>query len=180
MTSSSTQLRNELEYQQLRVLLLICDVSSLPGATGSVDSLTKLAKLDFIARYPDTADTISAALDGTHLLESPTVEAKLERPMIRHRFGPWDDTYYPVVGALVGRGLIRYRRGPRNSVVMQPTPAGKKLAEKVSASDNWGVVAAMYSEVARRFGNRSGNQLKDAIYAALPNAMDVAHRTELN
>ena len=54
--------------------------------------------------------------------------------MTRYKYGPWDDRYYPVIGALVGRGLLRYTRGRRGSVALAPTPAGRALARQLAAA----------------------------------------------
>ncbi|MEV8168851.1 hypothetical protein AB0O70_13065 [Microbacterium paraoxydans] len=99
--------------------------------------------------------------------------------MIRHKFGPWDDSYYPVIGALVARGLARYVRAKNRAVGVALTKAGNDLYDKLRSLDAWGDVVIEADVVAAEFGHLSGNKLKDAIYEALPQALDVPHRTEL-
>src|SRR5262245_31422507 len=135
-------LREDLAYHQARVLLLIDAVSQSPGHAGKLDGLTKLAKLDFLLRYPALAPSVLDGLDPAdarlHVsprdLDQPT---NVEAPMIRYKYGPWDDRYYPVIGALVGRGLIRYARGRQGSVALVPTPEGRRLVAALAVSENW-------------------------------------------
>ena len=53
-------------------------------------------------------------------------------PMTRYKYGPWDDKYYPVIGALICRGLLRYSPGRRGSVALAPTREGRALAEDLA------------------------------------------------
>ncbi|WP_280303082.1 hypothetical protein [Nocardia abscessus] len=45
-------LREDLAYHQARVLLLVAAVCAADGHSKKLDGLTKLAKLDFLLRYP--------------------------------------------------------------------------------------------------------------------------------
>jgi len=113
----SAVLAEDLEHQQLRILALINAVgwfaAMRAGSTGSLKSL----RLDFIARYPELETQIAQALLGSESVEPsiPEFSTLTAAPMIRYRYGPWDDRYYPVLGALVGRGLVRYAKGKRRS-----------------------------------------------------------------
>ena len=176
----TAMLSEDLEHQQLRVLLLIGAVSKVPGNGNKLDGLTKLAKLDFIARYQEAEPSVAAKLSGDTATTSHKSSISITTtPMIRYRYGPWDDRYYPVIGALVGRGLVCYTRGKRGSVAMSVTALGRKIIQQLEKDDLWAPVAARYMSVADRFGARSGNSLKEAVYAALPELMDVPLGTEL-
>lgn len=178
---SSGLLAEDLEHQQLRVLALISAVAAVPGNANRLDGLTKLAKLDFIARYPGLEPEINQALFGhaAGALGSTSSPSLTAAPMIRYRYGPWDDRYYPVIGALVGRGLVRFSKGKRGAVGMSLTPLGKKLAKLLESDMAWSPVLARYREVADRFGGQNGTSLKEAIYKALPNLMNTPFGTEL-
>ena len=170
--------REDLLHQQLRVLLLVNAVAQLPGNAGKLDGLTKLAKLDFIARYPALAAKICREL-GIEEVAIVSVSAPTASPMVRYRYGPWDDQYYPVIGALVGRGLSRYAAGRKGSVGLAPTASGRELEARLRSDPEWAEIASHYDEIARTFGTLSGNKLKQAIYAALPELLDMPYRTEL-
>ncbi|GEA84817.1 MULTISPECIES: hypothetical protein [Cellulomonas] len=169
--------QEDLLHQQLRVLLLVTAVAKEPGNAGKLDGLTKLAKLDFIARYPNLAGNVARELG----IDSPDVGGSppTATPMIRYRYGPWDDQYYPVIGALVGRGLVRYAAGRKGSVGLAPTAAGIEIAARMRKEPSWAQVASHYDQVARAFGGLTGNKLKQAIYSALPELHDMPYRTEL-
>lgn len=174
-------LREDLAYHQARVLLLVTAVAAEQGHKRKLDGLTKLAKLDFLLRYPALASTVLDPLDPhdrrLHLadedIHDPTA---VEAPMTRYKYGPWDDRYYAIIGALVGRGLVRYTPGVRSSVALVPTPAGRKLAAEMATSDQWADVADRSRAIAEASSGLTGNTLKELIYQRLAELMDRPHR----
>jgi hypothetical protein len=174
-------LRDDLAYHQARVLLLVDSVAGTHGHAGKIDGLTKLAKLDFLLRYPALAPEVLDRLDPAdarlHLSgEDSAQPADVEAPMTRYKYGPWDDRYYPVIGALVGRGLLRYSRGRRGSVALAPTPAGRALARQLGSASEWADVSDRSLAIAEASSGLSGNALKDLIYQRLALLMDRPHR----
>lgn len=174
-------LQQDIAYHQLRVLLLVAAVASHPGHARKMDGLTKLAKLDFLVRYPALApivlDGLSSQSPGLHLSHSDrTQPTEVESPMVRYKYGPWDDRYYPVIGALVGRGLLRYSRGRRGSVALVPTPQGRKLAHALEMSVQWAQVSDRAKSVSDASVGLTGNALKDLIYQRLPSLMNRQQR----
>lgn len=172
---------DDLAYHQARILLLVAAVAAEPGHNRKLDGLTKLAKLDFLVRYPALAsvilDDLSAGDTRMHLeeheLAAPT---EVDDPMTRYKFGPWDDRYYPVIGALVSRGLIRYVKGRRGSVALTATPAGKRLASELTMDPLWGTLSDRCLAVAKASTGMSGNAIKERIYDRLAELMDRPHR----
>src|SRR3954453_8656691 len=96
--------------------------------------------------------------------------------MVRYKYGPWDDRYYPVVGALVSRGLLKYVRGRRGSVALAPTASSQRLAAELSADANWREIADRCEAVAQASAGLTGNALKERIYERLADLMDGPHR----
>ena len=171
---------DDLAYHQLRVLLLVTSVAEEPAHNRKLDGLTKLAKLDFFVRYPALATVVLDELgpDGRmHLTEedllSPTT---VQDPMTRYKYGPWDDRYYPVIGALVARDLLKYGTGQRGSVSLLPTPAGKALAADLAEDAIWRDLADRCAAVAEASRGMTGNALKELIYERLADLMDRPHR----
>jgi hypothetical protein len=171
---------DDLAYHQARVLLLVRAVAGEPGHNRKLDGLTKLAKLDFLVRYPALASLVLDDLDedermhiNDHDVSAPT---EVDDPMTRYKYGPWDDRYYPVIGALVSRGLLRYVKGRRGSVALTVTPTGKRLAEAMAGEALWQDVASRCEAVAQATSGMSGNALKDRIYERLADLMDRPHR----
>lgn len=176
-----TEMVEDLAYHQSRVLLLVLAVAREPGNAGKLDGLTKLAKLDFLVRYPALApvvlDELEADTPELHLTRADISEpTNVADPMTRYKYGPWDDKYYPVIGALVGRGLVKYSAGRRGSVALVPTEAGRALAADLLGDPTWTEVGDQCAAVARASAGMSGSALKDRIYERLAELMDRPHR----
>jgi hypothetical protein len=174
-------LRDDLAYHQARVLLLVTAIAAARGHQGKIDGLTKLAKLDFLLRYPALAALVLDRLDPAdpQLRLSPEEIAEptnAEAPMTRYKYGPWDDRYYPVIGALVGRGLLRYAQNRRGSVALTPTSRGKALAAQMAAVSDWADIADRSRAIAEASSGMTGNTLKNLIYERLASLMDRPHR----
>lgn len=59
---------------------------------GRIDGLTKLAKLDFFARYPDFFLAARRAIEdkGASEPSAPSSSSEaVESAMVRHHYGPW-------------------------------------------------------------------------------------------
>ena len=69
------QERRDANYHQARILLLI---DAFAGRTGSMDGLTKLAKLDFLLRYPAFLERLADSVEGLDLGEEsrPTAQER--------------------------------------------------------------------------------------------------------
>jgi hypothetical protein len=168
-------------YHQGRVLLLI---DAMAGKSGMLDGLTKLAKLDFLLRYPvflkqlaDSGKVRGLILDSN---TSPTREEEraVESRMIRYKYGPWDDRYYVIIGALVGRSLVEYVPG-HGRVALRPTEGGHAIATVLASDPAWSRTAARCAVLHKAFARTSGNALKDLIYQELPDVVDRPHRMEI-
>jgi hypothetical protein len=153
-------------------LLLLLDAFTRSG--GRLDGLTKLAKLDFLLRYPLFLERLLdvRGLMWPHGL-TPLASERMgvESRMIRYKYGPWDDRYYTLVGALIGRGLAELAPGGKGSLALRVTATGRETADKLAATDAWGITAGRASFLKRNF-NLSGNQLKQMIYRELPDVVD--------
>ncbi|MFI9811583.1 hypothetical protein [Saccharothrix variisporea] len=169
------RLRMESDYHQARLLLLL---SGFTEPLESFTGLTKLVKLDFLLRYP--AMTRRLLPEDTQWPDDsqPTRDEMLavESRMIRYRYGPWDDRYYPMLGALVGRGLLVFTGGRRFAA--RVTPAGRRLARQLAEMPEWRTTSARVSLLRRHF-DFTGEQLKTLIYehlddvAALPQGAEI-------
>jgi hypothetical protein len=124
----------EANYHQARVLILI---NEMAGKSGSLDGLTKLAKLDFLLRYPVFLEELArqGVIANLELPEEtrPSAEERnaVESRMIRYKYGPWDDRYYGIIGQLVGRGLAEYVPS-RGRVALRPTEGGRAVARALA------------------------------------------------
>ncbi len=171
-----TLFQRDRDYHEIRVLLLVNAVAHAHPTPGHVDGLTQLAKLDFLLRYPGLANRALEELrtDDPRLHLSAPDAQNPEAPMRRHRYGPWDERYYTVVGALISRRLLRPGDEGRSRVTLAPTPAGASVNERARATPPWRRVADRCSVIAEAAGHLSGNRLSLLIRAHLPQ-IDTRH-----
>ena len=166
-----------LDYHSARILLLISAFSH--SKRSGIDGLTKLAKLDFLLRYPAMLERLSLVevndMPPTHLRATDDERLAVESRMIRYKYGPWDDRYYPILGMLIGTDLVR-SSGGKGRLRMSATGGGKRIASQLAALPTWRLTAERCEFIAKNF-NTTGNRLKDLIYKNLPDVVDRPHRT---
>ncbi|WP_188283052.1 hypothetical protein [Streptomyces sp. CBMA29] len=175
-TEGRQEEQRESHYHEARVLLLI---SQFTTAKKGLDGLTKLAKLDFLLRYP----ALLERLLNERNLSWPTgaeptrfERIAVESRMTRYKYGPWDQRYYSVLGSLAARGLITYAGGGRAE--FRVTATGAIAADTLALTDEWAVVAERITLLKKHF-NKTGSALKTLIYERLPDAVDRPWRTEI-
>lgn len=150
-----------------RVLLLL-DTFSTPSGE-SLDGLTKLAKLDFLLRYPAFLDALKDRLDIRDDEWQPARDVDrlaVTDPMVKYKYGPWDKRYYALIGSLVGRGLAEYSEG-RGRVTLRVTAQGNRAAAAIRQTREWEGTTRRTAALRRHF-DIPGSQLKDLIYDNFP------------
>jgi hypothetical protein len=168
--------RRETHYHEARVLLLI-DRFTTPKK--GLDGLTKLAKLDFLLRYPAMLERLLAEQGGSWpsgTEPSPPERLAVESRMTRYKYGPWDQRYYSVLGSLAARGLITYSGSGRTE--FRVTEDGARAARSLAATPEWSVMHQRTALLKKSF-NKSGSALKNMIYERLPEAVDRPWRTDI-
>jgi hypothetical protein len=121
-----------------RVLILIEAFSGSPAKPQSLEGRVKLAKLDFLVRYPKYLARVLErrnASSGAVAAVDPEPNPLQER-MIRYRYGPWDPSYYAVLGSLIGRGLVEpipFARG----IAYRITARGRSLVASLLKDETW-------------------------------------------
>lgn len=169
----------ESDYHQARLLLLI---GTLAGESGSIDGLTKIAKTDFLLRYPVFLERLNASINlpglRPEIAPDNNEREAVESRMIRYKYGPWDDKYYSIIGGLVGRGLIEmFPRGKTFGVRL--TPGGAAIYNVLQLDPSWRIVSARCKFIKEHYGRFSGNRIKNLVYENLPDVVDRAHRQEI-
>ncbi|WP_157993146.1 hypothetical protein [Streptomyces sp. Go-475] len=166
---------------ETRLLLLIDGFSRKRGGeVRSLEGRVKLAKLDFLLRYPKhlvrVLESIGVGAPDSDLLNLQ--EAPLDSRMMRYRYGPWDPSYYAVLGSLIGRGLVKVEPLPRTSGLgYSTTSIGASLASELSKDESFSVINARI-KVLRRHLDKSGSTLKDYLYK-LPEVADSTWHEEI-
>lgn len=168
MPEPLVQLRRELFQPTLegeaRLLILIQAFSDRP--TG-LDGRTKLAKLDFLLRYPAFFVRAMAeeAPEETHELAKDADET-VETRMIRYRYGPWDPAYFTLIGRLVARRLVRPVR-TKYGIGLIATSEGQRVAERLAATEPWRSTSQR-AALLKVYFDKSGDTLKKFVYKHFP------------
>lgn len=163
--------RTELDdnLHMARLLMLLAAGTNRDGKAKPIDGVTKLAKLDFLLRYPNCleralrASNKSTAPARINEFERTTIESK----MVRFRYGPWDHRYRRWIALLVSKGLLHAWVEGR-TVKIQLTERGQQSAAQLSDSEDLHDISDRAKLVVRSFGSMSGTALKDFVYATFP------------
>lgn len=160
-----------------RILLLLHAHSR--GRSKPIDGLTKLAKLDFLLRYPNSLERALKA-EG-HQAEEAKLDdferTTIETKMIRFRYGPWDHRYRRWIALLASRGLATvYLKGKTVNVVL--TEEGERVAMKLEVGP-MKKLSDRAKVVSRRFGSQSGTALKNFVYETFPELTDMKWGEEI-
>jgi hypothetical protein len=169
---------NGSDYHIARLLVLLRHFA--PAGKKPLVGLTKLAKLDFLLRYPSFTDRLLISRGASWPLGSAPIEAEynaVESRMIRYKYGPWDDRYYSLLGCLVGMRLAEVTAKGK-ALTVQLTPEGTMRASALAESADWSVVD-LRALMLKDYFNLTGNKLKEMIYRELPDAVDRPHRSEI-
>ena len=119
------------EFHLARILLLL--KAAAKRSEKPVEGITKLAKLDFLARYPAALSRLLTSLGKkSQAATIPEVERDtIEGAMIRFRYGPWDDRYRKWLALLSARELVSvYQQG--STIHIKLTSFGRDQAEKLA------------------------------------------------
>jgi len=152
---------------EARLLLLLRSESCRRGC--EIDGITKLAKMDFLLRYPVYLERV---LQRTRK-KPPAVEMQpyerdtVESRMIRFRYGPWDPRYRRWIGILVAKGLAGTRVEGR-TVYVRLTDRGSAAASQLAGAKDLQDFGLRCDVISKCVGGMSGSRLKDLIYEVVP------------
>jgi hypothetical protein len=159
------------EHHLGRLLILI--MSAGGKNKKSIAGIMKLAKLDFLLRYPNCLERVLRAqgLNQEEAQVKPFEKNSIEAKMIRFKYGPWDDRYRRWIGLLVGKGLATtYLTG--RTVYVGLTDKGRDVAQTFKRLDEFHLVV-------RAVGNLSASKLKDFIYQTFPELLTMEWGEEI-
>jgi len=165
-------LDEKIEPHMARVLLLL---RAFGGETGfkPFDGLTKLAKLDFLLRYPYYLEQALNQVKKTkeklaHDYERRSIESK----MIRYRYGPWDPRHRKVINLLIGKGLIEAVEG--KPTLIKLTMKGAETANILRIRDTFSDIVSRVMILSKHF-DWSGTKLKKFIYSTFPEILSLEY-----
>lgn len=149
-------------------LLILIDAFAEDDKSGAVEGLTKLAKLDFLLRYPimleRALEAKSQSIKGVQLEDHERFS--VESQMVRYRFGPWDHRYRVVLNILVSKGLVSISIEGR-TVVITATERGRDCAKQL-ASDQLFEQYSRRAKLLKRHFDMKATNLMQFIYDTFP------------
>lgn len=168
----AADIENSDEFHIARLILLL---NAAAGRSDKpVKGIMKLAKMDFLLRYPNCLCRALKAIGKEAVAqEIPANELNtIEARMIRFRYGPWDKRYRRWIRLLVSKGLV-YTYLDGRTVNVKLTPEGKKVAEQLSDLEEFHTLANISKIVVSAVGSYSATKLKDFIYEVFPEIVDM-------
>ena len=155
------------ELHTARLLLLLNAFAGDEG-DGVIEGLTKLAKLDFLLRYPAMLERALEARGRTtrDVQLEDNERQSVESQMVRYRFGPWDHRYREFLNILIAKGLVTVSIEGRTTVVML-TPQGRAVAERIS-DDPLFEKYVRRAEALKRHFDLTATNLMNFIYDTFP------------
>lgn len=157
----------EFHAGRLLMLLMFCGLD-LPGKR-AIRGRTKLAKLDFLLRYPSylyRALESHGRNDLAKLFEESEIHS-IEASMIRYKYGPWDSRYYDVFAYLSAKGLLEVV--PKAGVdLFILTEQGESAVTALLQDTAFQKLKDRCMIVRKVFGRWSGETLKIFIYRSFP------------
>lgn len=181
---ASIDAENSDDFHLSRLLLLLrsADQRKTTPATKAkaIEGITKLAKLDFLLRYPICLERALQHLerDASEARVLPRERTSIETRMIRFRYGPWDARYRRWLGLLSAKGLINLGIEGR-TVQIGLTEQGRNLADQISAMDVFTELARRSDVTIRAVGNFSATRLKDFVYETVPEIVSMKWGSEI-
>lgn len=172
VVSLASAIEKSDEFHLARLLLLLKAAGGRAGKP--VQGIMKLAKLDFLLRYPNCLARILKELNRTSDAQAiPEAERNtIEAKMIRFRYGPWDKRYRRWIGLLAAKGLAHtYLEG--KTVNVKLTAAGQAIAENLGELDEFQPLVKRSHLIASTVGNFSATKLKDFIYKVFPEIVNM-------
>lgn len=162
---------DDLHLVRLLILLSAADAKCKKPETKSkaVEGITKLAKLDFLLRYPVYLERALIALDKPKERAAvlPRERTTIETKMIRFRYGPWDGRYRRWLSLLSARGLITLAKQGQK-IDLGLTDRGRELAEALGREHMFTDWQIRSKVVVDAVGNMAAVRLKDFVYKIVP------------
>lgn len=148
-------------------LLILLDAFAGRSGGHAIEGLTKLAKLDFLLRYPAYLERALEARgvhgSGTDIqdFERNSIEAR----MVRYRYGPWDHRYRRFLNVLVGKGLAEVQDG--RPILIRLTGRGREAAVRLAEGDEYAAIRHRATLLKRHF-DLQASTLMDFVYRTFP------------
>ena len=168
---AETESLDDFHLGRLLILLRSSDLRKTTPETKAkaVEGITKLAKLDFLLRYPTCLERALHYVnkDPDQAEVKPRERTSIESKMIRFRYGPWDPRYRRWLGLLSARGLVHVKVQGK-TVQIGLTEVGRNLADVFRDDPLYSDLKRRSDVIAKTFGSLPATRLKDFVYDVIP------------
>jgi hypothetical protein len=156
------------DHVHLSRLLILISVFAGDDGIGTIEGLTKLAKLDFLLRYPTYLErALRQRGKPTRRVEVAEHERlSVESSMVRFRYGPWDFRYRRFINLLVAKGLAEVNIKGR-TIEVGLTSTGVEVADRLSNDERFSDIARRARLLKTHF-DYEGTYLMKLIYQMFP------------
>jgi hypothetical protein len=132
LLATLTTLEENEDLHLARILILLYAFAGENGQ-GRVEGLTKLAKLDFLLRYPEYLEKALLVKNAStkKLIIKEHERKSIESTMVRYRYGPWDFRYRKFLNILVAKGLAKVEVEGK-TILIGLSSTGLQVANKLA------------------------------------------------
>ena len=168
---------NKDEISLARLLILI-NILTKEGKN-PIKGITKLVKLDFFLRYPNFLKKALSIKSSEIKYDQSVFEYEnIESHMIRFLYGPWDDKYRVYLNTLYSKNLINIYK-EQNSIKINLSEKGIVQSNQLIKDKNFSLIV-LRSKLLKKNFNKSGNWLKNFIYANFPEIKNMEYGEVIN
>ena len=163
----AASIENDDYFHLARLLVLLREFAGKNNRP--VEGIMKLAKLDFLLRYPNCLARVLKNQNKEKLLNSIPLSDQntIEAHMIRFRYGPWDSRYRKWIAILSGKDLVgTYIKG--RTVFIALTESGQAIAEQLEMLSEYKQLIERSRMIKSCVGSYSATKLKEYIYEVFP------------
>ena len=174
------------EFHEARLLLLLSAAGGRADQPRPVDGIMKVAKMDFLLRYPNCLQRAIAAIKDTDVprfvkaAQIPEEQMNtIEGQMIRYRFGPWDKRYRRWLSILTAKQLATVHKEGR-TIKVQLTVRGREVAKNLADLPEFIPLVERARLVVGAVGHMPATRLKDFIYQTFPEIVGMSLGETIN
>jgi hypothetical protein len=163
-----SDLENNDELHEARLLVLLGAFVGKKGVR-RLNGLTKLAKLDFLLRYPVFLERALRTISGANSEDVDVLDYErqsVESSMVRYRYGPWDFRYRRFINILIAKGLVVVEVQGR-TIHIGLTDAGLAVAQQLVKDEAHNDIANR-SRLLKKHFDWAPTRLMKFIYATFP------------
>lgn len=167
------------ESPEIAVARLLILLHSFEGRSSKpMDGLTKLAKVDFLLRYPVYLERALEAINAdSSKVEVTSVERNsIESKMVRYKYGPWDPKHRTLLNLMIATGYAHMSRTPNSSIKL--TDAGLTAAKDLMKLSEFEDISRRARLLKSKF-DKSGTWLKNFIYKTFPEILSLKYWEEI-